>query len=139
MQMNPYLFFDGQCKAAFDFYAQCFEGSLQFSMKYGDSPECEGLDAAARERIMHTTLRMGESLLMGSDCPPGRYEKPQGISIALDYATPEKAEQVFAQLSDQGQVHMQMAQTFWATKFGMATDRFGISWMVSCNQSPEAT
>ena len=134
MEIKPYLFFDGQCEAAFNFYAKCLGGNITFSMKYGDSPGCETLTPEARDRIMHATLTIGDKLLMASDCPVGRYEKPQGFSISLDYDTTEEAERVFGELSEEGQIHMPMGATFWAIRFGMVTDRFGTPWMVGCNK-----
>ncbi len=134
MQMNPYLFFDGQCEAAIQFYAKCLGGNVIHSMKYGESPGCETLAPEGRNRIRHTALMIGDRLLMASDCPPGRYEKPQGLSIALDYDTPEKADHVFAELAESGEIQMPMGETFWAIRFGMVTDRFGTPWMIGCNK-----
>jgi PhnB protein len=138
MNMNPYLFFDGQCEEAFKFYAECLGGKVVASMKYGDAGNCESLGPEARDRIMHTAIALGDRMLMASDCPPGQYQKPQGLSIAIDFDTPDEAERVFKALSEKGQISMPMNETFWAEKFGMATDRFGTPWMVGCNKKPVA-
>ena len=137
MQVTPYLFFDGQCEQAFQFYAKCFGGQILASVKYGDHAGGENVTADARDRIMHTALKLGGNLLMASDCAHGEYRQPQGVSIAVDFDKPEEAERVFADLADKGQVQMPMAETFWAIRFGMVTDRFGTPWMVGCNKKPQ--
>ncbi len=137
MQITPYLFFDGQCEMAFQFYAKCLGGNIVDSVKYGNSPGCEAMPPEARDRIMHTVLKIGGKLLMASDCPPGQYQKPQGLAVSLDFDKPDEAERVFAELAENGQVQMPMGETFWAKRFGMATDRFGIPWMIGCNKEPE--
>lgn len=137
MQLTPYLFFDGQCEAAFQHYAKCLGGNIVASIKYADSPGCEAMGPEARDRIMHAALTIGDKLLMASDCPPGQYEKPQGLSVSLDFDKPDEAERVFADLSENAKVQMPMAETFWAIRFGMLTDRFGIPWMIGCNKKPE--
>ena len=135
VQITPYLMFDGQCETAFQFYAKCLDGHIVMSMKYGDSPGCEAMGPESRDRIMHTTLTIGDKLLMASDCPPGRYEKPQGLYVSIDFDKPEEAERVFGELSGNGQIHMPMGETFWAIRFGMVTDRFGTPWMIGCNKA----
>ena len=134
MQATPYLFFDGQCEAAFNFYAQCFGSQILASIKYGDHGACESLGPEARNRIMHTAMKLGSGMLLASDCPPGQFEKPQGFAVSVDVASPEEAERVFGQLSVNGNVTMPMAETFWAVRFGMVTDQFGIPWMIGCNK-----
>jgi PhnB protein len=74
-------------------------------------------------------------VLMGSDAPPGRYEAPKGISVSLNVKTPADAERIFNALSENGKVQMPLQQTFWAQRFGMTVDRFGIPWMVNCEQA----
>lgn len=138
MQMTPYLFFDGQCEEAFQTYAKCFGGNITGLMKYGNSPGCEGMSPEERQKVMHAALKVGDKLLMASDAPHGQYKKPQGLSVALDFEKPEDAERVFAELSDRGEVQMPMAETFWAIRFGMVTDRFGTPWMVGCNKPQTA-
>lgn len=138
MQITPYLFFDGNCEEAFQVYAPCFRGNIVGLMKYGNSPGCESMSPEEREKIMHAALKVGDNLLMASDTPHGQYKKPQGLSVAVDFETPEEAERVFAELSDRGQVQMPMAETFWAIRFGMVTDRFGTPWMIGCNKPQSA-
>ncbi|HZS53283.1 MAG TPA: VOC family protein [Bryobacteraceae bacterium] len=134
MQPTPYLFFDGQCEAAFKFYAQCFKSQIVASVKYGDRGSAESLGPAARDRIMHTAMKLGDAMLLASDCPPGQFEKPQGFAVSLDFPTAEEAEDVFKQLSVGANITMPMSETFWAVRFGMLTDQFGIPWMIGCNK-----
>ena len=85
-----------------------------------------------RNKVMHAQLTIGDALLFGSDAPPNQYEKPQGISVALAVLDPADAERKFKALSEGGNVTMPIQQTFWAQRFGMVTDKFGIPWMVNC-------
>jgi PhnB protein len=100
-------------------------------MKYGKQNGC---GADFEDKVMHAALKIGDTLVMASDCPPGRYDKPQGFSVAVNFDQPEKAEHVFAQLAENGQINMPMSETFWAHRFGMLVDRFGTPWMIGCNK-----
>lgn len=82
------------------------------------------------DRSMHASLLLDGQRLMASDCPPGAYEKPAGVAVAINVESVEEAERVFGELSEGGTVTMPLAETFWSPRFGMLTDRFGISWMV---------
>ncbi len=138
MQVNPYLFFDGQCEAAFQFYAKCLRTDILASLKYGDMGNCESLPPGSKDRVMHTAMKAGNAVVMASDCPPGQYEKPQGLAVSLDFPDAAEAERVFTELSDGAQITMPMAETFWATKFGMLTDRFGTPWMIGASKPQQA-
>jgi PhnB protein len=135
MRLNPYLSFDGQCEAAFTFYAQCLRGEIAMIMRYGDSPVAGNTPPELRQRILHVTLTAGDMVLQGSDAPSDRYQKPQGIHVMLGIEEPAQAEQIFHALSDGGTVSMPIQETFWAQRFGMLVDRFGIPWMVNCGKS----
>lgn len=133
MHFTPYLNFDGTCETAFKFYAECLGGEIEAMMPFGDTPACEHVAADERDRIMHARLKVGEQLLMGSDCIAAHpYEGVKGASVALAVEDPAQAEQVFNALSEGGTVTMPLQQTFWATKFGMLVDRFGVPWMINC-------
>jgi len=134
MQLNPYLVFDGQCEAAFKFYEQCLGGKIEFMLTHGNSPMAEQVSAAWRDKVMHVRLVAGGMVLMGSDAPPDRYEKPQGFSVSLSIDEPAEAERIFHALAENGSVRMPLQETFWARRFGMLVDRFGIPWMVNCEQ-----
>ncbi len=131
MNITPYLQFDGHCAEAFAFYAKCLEGTVTMSLTYGASPMAAQTPPEMADKIMHTRLTAGSTQLMGSDAPPGQYQAPKGFSISVSPADPVTAERVFAALADQGTVDMPLQTTFWASRFGMLTDRFGVSWMVT--------
>ena len=134
MQLNPYLTFDGQCETAFRFYERALGGKIVAMMTYADMPMAEQTPPEMRGRIVHARLVVGDTVLMGSDAPSGRYEKMQGFSVTLNIDEPEQAERVFAALSAGGAVAMPIQETFWARRFGMLTDRFGTPWMINCEK-----
>lgn len=136
MRLNPYLSFAGNCAEAFAFYAQCFGAKVAFTMRYGESPMADQAPPDFRDKIMHTRMEVGGFTLMGSDAPPGRYTRPAGTMVCIAVDDPAEADRVFAALTDGGQVSMPIQETFWARRFGMTTDRFGIPWMVNC-EKPE--
>ena len=132
MQVNPYLSFDGTCAEAFRFYEGCFKGRIGMMMKYSDAPMAEGMAPEARDRVMHVSLEVGGTSLMGSDSPIGRHQAMQGAYVSLMMSDAAEAERVFGALAEGGVVHMPLGETFWAERFGMVADRFGIAWMVNC-------
>lgn len=130
MQSNTYLFFDGECKAAFKFYEQCLGGKIDEMMTYGDAPLSEEIPSEQRDRIMHANLTVDSLVLMGSDTPPDGFEKPQGFSVNLQFDDLVEAERIFQKLAENGTVKMPFQETFWSTRFGMLVDRFGTPWMI---------
>jgi PhnB protein len=132
MQLNPYLFFNGQCEEAFKFYADCLGGQIEAMMSHAGTPAEEHVPAEWRDKIMHARLSVGDQVLMASDAPPEHYQKPQGFSVSIGIKDPAEAERIFNALAENGTVQMPLQQTFWATSFGMCVDRFGIAWMVNC-------
>jgi PhnB protein len=135
--MNPYLTFDGQCETAFKFYEQCLGGKIQCMLPHEGTPAAEQVPAAWRNKIMHATLVVGDQVLQGSDALPDHYQKPQGFSLTLAIKDPTEAERIFRELAADGTVQVPMQETFWAVRFGMAVDRFGIPWMINCGKAPE--
>jgi PhnB protein len=85
---------------------------------------------------MHASLKAAGAVLMGSDAPPDRYKKPEGISVSIHVKEPAEAERIFHALAENGSVQMPIQETFWSVRFGMLVDRFGIPWMVNCEQEP---
>ena len=136
MQVNPYLNFNGDCEAAFKFYAEALGGKIDMMMTFADAPSDAGVPADWRKKIMHISMNLAGAALMGSDAPDDRYQKPQGFHVSLQTTEPGEAERAFAALSKGGAVRMPLQQTFFATRFGMVTDQFGIPWMINC--APEA-
>ncbi|GMU93899.1 MAG: VOC family protein [Candidatus Hydrogenedentota bacterium] len=134
MRMNPYLTFNGDCEAAFTFYQRCLGGTIAMMLTHGDSPIANDVPPEWHKRIMHARLECGDLVLMGSDVPPDRYERPQGISVSLQVDDPTEAERLYHALSENGNVIMPLQATFWAARFGMFTDRFGTPWMINCEQ-----
>lgn len=134
MHLNSHVSFDGQCEEAFKFYQQCLGGDIQTMMKYGDSPMADQVSADWRDKIIHATLVVADTTLMGADAPPGYFEKPAGFSIGIGVADTKEAERIFNGLAEGGKVTMPLQQTFWSVRFGMLVDRFGIPWMINCEQ-----
>ena len=134
MQLNPYLFFNGQCEAAFKFYAQLLGGKIIAMMTHAGTPAENQVPPEWREKIIHARMVIGDQLLMGSDAPPGHFQPPQGFSVSLMVDNAEDAERIFPNLAESGTVKMTLQKTFWAIRFGMLVDRFGIPWMVNCEE-----
>ena len=132
MQLNPYLFFNGQCEAAFKFYADVLSGKIVAMMPHAGTPAESHAPPEWRDKIIHAALKIGDTVLMGSDAPPGHFQQPQGFSVALAVDEPEEAERIFNSLAENATVRMPLGKTFFAIRFGMLVDRFGIPWMVNC-------
>ena len=134
MRIESYLFFNGRCEEAIEFYKKVLGAEVQLLMRNKESPEPHApgmLPPGSENKVMHATLRVGSSNLMLSD---GRCDgKPEfkGFTLSLDAATEAEAERLFCALADGGTVQMPLAKTFWSPKFGMVADRFGVGWMVS--------
>jgi PhnB protein len=135
MQLSPHLNFNGNCETAFKFYEKCLGAKITFMMPYEGSPLANEVPAEWRGKILHASLQVGDALILGADAPPGRYEKPQGFSVTLSPKDPAEAERIFVGLSDGGRVTMPMQETFWAARFGMLVDQFGIPWMINCQKA----
>jgi PhnB protein len=132
MQLNPYLFFTGQCEAAFKFYEVCLGGRIEAMITHAGTPAEKQVPPEWRDKILHARLTVGDEVLMASDAPPGRQERPQGFSVSLQVGTPAEAERIFHALAQDGKVTMPIQKTFWAERFGMLVDQFGIPWMINC-------
>jgi PhnB protein len=135
MKLNSYLTFNGQCEAAFKFYEQCLGGKIVAMVTHVGTPAEEQVPAEWRNKILHARLIVGEEVLMGSDAPPDRYEESKGFSVTVGIDDPTDAERIFDALAKNGTVKMPIQKTFWAVRFGMLVDQFGIPWMVNCEQA----
>ena len=131
MKVQPYLYFAGDCEEAFKFYAETLKVPIQIMVPYEAMPESTPEMA---KKIKYGSLRVGEMLLMGMDAPPDRYSKPSGFSVSLHVETADEAERIYAAMSPGGNVVAPIAETFWAHRFAMFSDRFGIPWMVGCDK-----
>lgn len=135
MKVIPYLMFNGNCEEAFMLYARTLGGTLDSLMHFGQSPAATQVPADYQDKVMHVHLTLGNQALMGSDCPPGMPISPmQGCAVSLNVDSVAEAERVFAGLSAGGEVRMPLEKTFWAERFGMFSDRYGVSWMVNCEK-----
>jgi PhnB protein len=133
MQVQPYLFFDGRCEEAVEFYRSALGAEVTMLMRFKDSPEPlePGMvPPGAGDKVMHVSFRIGETTVLASD---GRCEgRPsfQGFSLSLTVPNEAEAERLFASLAEGGQVQMPLTKTFFSSRFGMVADRFGVSWMI---------
>ena len=133
MQVQPYIFFDGRCEEAIEFYKRVLGAKVEGLMRFKDNPEPAqpGMcPPGADDKVMHAAFKIGETTVMASD---GRCEgKPsfQGFALSVNAASDAEAEKMFAGLGEGGQVQMPLAKTFFSSRFGMVADRFGVSWMV---------
>jgi PhnB protein len=130
MQVKPYLFFDGRCQEAIEFYRRALGAEVEMLMRFKDSPEPTQTPPEAADKVMHATLRVGETEVLVSDGMCNGAPSFQGFSLALSPADEATAQRMFAALGDGGTVTMPLAKTFFAPSFGMVTDRFGVGWMV---------
>jgi PhnB protein len=132
MKVEPYLFFEGRCEEAIEFYRKALGAQVIMLMRFKESPEppMPGLPPGSEEKILHATFRIGESEIMASDGHCSGKPSFQGISLSLAVPDEATANRVFAALSEGGQVQMPLTRTFYSPRFGMVADRFGVSWMV---------
>jgi PhnB protein len=138
MQVQPYLFFEGRCEEALTFYRERLGAQVIMLMRFKENPEAGKAETASGcslppgtdEKIMHTAFTIGDSMLMASDGMCSGKAEFKGVSLSLSANDEQQAENYFSALSDGGQVQMPMTQTFFAKRFGMVQDKFGVSWMV---------
>ena len=133
MPVNPYLFFNGRCEEAFEFYKTALGAEVKALMRYREAPEAPPpgmLPPGSENRIMHGEIVIRGSSVMGSDGECSGTTSFQGFSLSLAVDSAEEAERLFAALSEGGSVRMPMGKTFFAPAFGMTTDKFGVGWMV---------
>lgn len=132
MQVQPYLFFEGRCEEAAEFYRRALGAEVIMLMRFKDNPEPtkECMPPDAGEKVMHMSLRIGDTTVLASDGRCSGQPSFQGFSLSLSPRDDAEAERLFAALADGGQVHMPLGKTFFSSRFGMVADRFGVSWMI---------
>lgn len=133
MQIQSYLFFDGRCEEAVEFYRRTLGAEVEMLMRIKDSPEPlppGRVPPGSKDKVMHASFRIGDSVVMASDGRCQGQPNFQGFALSLSVADQHEAEQRFAALSEGGQVQMPLGPTFFSPCFGMLTDRFGVSWMI---------
>ena len=134
MQVEPYLFFEGRCEEAVEFYRKALGAQVTMLMRYKESPEPPPpgkLPPGSENKVMHASLRIGDTTVMASDGMSQGSPRFQGFSLSLTAPDAARAKQFFAALGDGGQVQMPVEKTFWSPLFGMVTDRFGVGWMIT--------
>ncbi len=129
LRLEPYLFFDGRCEEALDFYHRALGAEVTSLMRFKDSPE-PNTSGSDPNKVMHASMRLGGTTVMVSDGRCSGTPNFQGFALTLAAATIADADRLFAALADGGQVQMPLGETFFAPRFGMVADRFGVSWMV---------
>jgi len=132
--VQPYLFFNGNCEQAVEFYRTALGATVEFMIRYKESPEPHPpgmLPPGFENKIMHTSFRIGETILMASDGCSLEKTKFEGFSLSISVPNEGEADRVFAGLANGGTIQMPLTKTFWSPRFGMVQDRFGIGWMVS--------
>jgi PhnB protein len=137
--VQPYLFFAGNCEEAVNFYSRALGAQVEMIMRYKDSPEPMPpgmIPPGFEDKVMHSSFRVGGNTIMASDnCQPGA--KPfGGFSISLSLPTVAEVDRAFHALSEGGKVDMALDKTFWSSRFGMLTDKFGVAWMIGINEAP---
>jgi len=130
MQVQPYLFFDGRCEEALQFYQRNLGAKVEMMMRYKDNPEPGYNPPNSEQKVMHACVRIGDTAVMASDGNCTGKPSFQGFSLSLSAKDPDEAKRLFSTLAEGGQVQMPLGETFFAERFGMVADRFGVSWMV---------
>jgi PhnB protein len=138
MQMTPYLSFRGQCEEAFTFYAENLGGPLGPIFRYAGTTLTGNVPADWQDKVMHGSVTIGEQVLMGADVAPASYEAPKGFSLSLQMNDTSEAERIFNALSKNGKILMPLERTFWAARFGMVVDQFGVPWLINCEGADES-
>ena len=134
MSCHPNLSFDGRCEAALRLYEDCFHGKTVFQMTYENAPADSDAPPDWGNKIFHATFEAGDMKFSGGDQPPGRYQKPQGFAMQYNLSDPAEAERIFGLLAANGTVQMPLQETFWAARFAVVTDEFGIPWVINCEK-----
>ena len=130
MQVQPYLFFDGRCDEAIAFYRSALGAEVNMLMRFKDAPDPGMIRPGSEDKVMHASLRIGEATVLVSDGRASEAPNFQGFSLTVSAADDAEADRIFTALADGGQVTMPMAKTFFSSRFGMLTDRFGVGWIV---------
>jgi PhnB protein len=143
MQVQAYLFFDGRCEEAIEFYRTALGANVDMIMRFEDNPDlkeapenfkhdasCMPPPPGSAEKIMHASFRIGETTIMASDGNCTGKPVFQGVSLSITVPGDAKAHELFGKLAEGGQIQMPLEKTFFASSFGMVTDRFGVNWMI---------
>ncbi len=133
MKVQPYLFFNGRCEEAIDFYRQALGAEVLMLMRFKENPDRPGPESVPPgldDKVMHASLRIGETEIMASDGMCTGKSAFQGVSLSLEVPSEVEADRLFNTLGEGGEVQMPIGKTFFSPRFGVVADRFGVSWMV---------
>jgi PhnB protein len=130
MRVQPYLFVEGRCEEALEFYRRALGAEVEMLMRFKDSPDRGSCTAGSEDKVMHASFRIGDSTLMASDGRCQGQPSFQGTALSLTAADDAEAERRFAALAEGGQVQVPLEKTFFSSRFGVLADRFGVPWMV---------
>lgn len=139
MKAEAYLFLEGRCEEAIAFYRRALGADVEMMMRFDESPDPPPpgmLPPGSGRKIMHASLRVGETLVMLSDGMCGGTASFSGFAVSVSVATEAEADRMFGALGEGGTVRMPIGPTFWSPRFGMVADRFGVMWMVNCSPAP---
>ena len=126
--------FNGTCDEAMAFYEKCLGGKRGMTMKWGDSPMAKDAPPGWGDKVLYADINIGGVGLAGGDMPTGQYKAPTGVGIMLSITDVADAERIFKELSEGGKIDMPLSETFWALRYGGATDKFGVPWQINCGK-----
>jgi PhnB protein len=132
--VQPYLFFNGRCEEAVEFYKKAIGAEVMMAMRFKESPEPPQpgmVPPGFENKIMHVSFRVGQTVVMASDGCSADPMKFEGFSLSLAVSTPEEVDRLFNGLAEGGKIMMPPGKTFWSPRFGMVTDKFGVGWMIT--------
>jgi PhnB protein len=132
MPVQPYLFFNGRCDEAIEFYRDALGAEVMMLLRFKQAPDRSMIQPGNEEKVMHGRLRIGDAIVLVSDGMCGGETKFEGFSLTLSLDSTEEVDRRFNALADGGQVRMPLDKTFFSPRFGMLTDRFGVGWVVLC-------
>ncbi len=130
MKLYTYLNYGGNCRQAFEFYAEHLGGKIESIMTHGELPDASGVPPERRDAVLHARIAIGETMLLGADMPPEHFQPMRSAYLTLIVNSSEEAERLYAVLAGGGEIFMPMEETFFAHRFAMLRDRFGTSWML---------
>ena len=130
MRMFTYLNYGGNCRQAFEFYAEQLGGRITFLTTHGEMGDCANVPPGMKDAVLHARMDLGETTLLGADVPPDRFQPMRSAYLSLFVDSVAEAERIYALLGDGGEIFMRMEETFFAIRFAMLRDRFGTSWML---------
>lgn len=136
MKLYTYLNYGGNCRQAFEFYAKHLGGKITALTTHGEVPGASDVPPEWKNAVVHARIELGETVVMGADIPPDRFQPMRSAYLSLLVTSIEEAERIYTLLSDGGQIFMPMEETFFAHRFAMLRDRFGTSWMLLFERVP---